>query len=461
MRAMWTHSLCLALCALAACSASSTGDGNGAVATDVHSDSVTLKTDVETSEADAADAVTTDEVDVPAIADEQDAAAEDAVEDAVTDAGEQTDLAGFFDDTGVDDAVASDVEIVCGDSGLVKGVACAPKAGVSVAFANISIDISTPCLSSGNTFHADTVADVKGSYAFNAVPPGVGTVKIVKGSFQTSIPVTIVGGQTLDLTQPTSDRCFKAGAVKIAVVQGDADSIETLLTELGFAHDDFATSSGATSAGAKFLGDGAKMNTYDVIFVDCGSKLDTIFAGTPKNTITANIKAFVAAGHSLYASDWAWLMVESAFPTAIEFYGDDLSTSKATAGPKPTAGPRQGPGPSLTEKKAGAAAYTTTGNVVDAGLAAVLGKSSTTIYEDLGTWVVMQSAGPGTTVEIESTVTDTLPATGTWGTVPLVVRFPSGAGHVVYTSFHNIAVKDAGGPVDEIKAILTYLVFTL
>ena len=448
MRYLWI----LAAIGLWACSSSTTGGGGGSSAADAKGDGFLSVTDGHNADA-AADGTSTTGIDAEddALAD----ATDPADSDGPPDSGELTDISGFFDD-------ASDVtQVVCGGAGTVKGVACAPKAGVSVAFAAVSIDIDTPCLTGATTYHADATADAKGGYTFAKVPPGSGAVKVVKGSFQTQIPVTIVGGKTVDLTQPTSDRCFKAGGVKIAVVQGDADQIESLLDDLGFAHDDLATSTGATSAGAKFLADATKMAAYDVIFVDCGSKLDSIFTGTAKTKIVANVQAFVAAGHSLYASDWAWQIVEAAFPNAIEFYGNDTSTSKATAGPSTTAGPRQGPGPTLTEKKAGAKPYTMNGNIVDSGLAAVVGKPTTTIYEDLGTWVVMQSAGTGTTVEIEALVNDVAPATGTWGTVPLVVRFPSGTGHVVYTSFHNIAVKDAGAPVDDIKAILTYLVFTL
>ena len=450
MRTFWA-TLAIALCA---CSSPSSAGGTGLLTADTSGDTA-VAADVGADATDTSDSSDANEP-TDAITDGTDAIA-DAVDDAAPDATDQPDIpSGFFDDVNT-----SDVEIVCGDSGLVKGIACAPKASVSVAFAIISLDISTPCLSGATTYHADTTADAKGAYSFDNVPPGGGTVTVVKGSFQTTIPVTILGGKTVDLTQPTSDRCFKAGGVKIAVVQGDADQIESLLDDLGFKHDDFDTAAGATSAGAKFLGNSTNMNSYDVIFVDCGSKLDTIFTGAAKTTIVSNVKAFVAAGHSLYASDWAWQIVETAFPDAIDFYGDDTSTKKSTAGPSTTAGPRQGPGPTLAEKKAGAAAYTMAGNIIDTGLAAVVGKATTTLYEDLGTWVVMQTPGKGTVVEIEASIKAVAPKAGDWGTVPLVVRFPAGTGHVVYTSFHNIAVKDAGGPVDDIKAILTYLVFTL
>ena len=459
MRAPKLRFLALLL-GLGACSSTPGGGPGGTGTVDAVVDTGTLGQDTGHSDADHADiasdtAQLTDQSDLP------DSLADDSGTDDDI-AVPESDLAGFFDDVAANDATGSiDIgPVTCGDSGIVKGVACAPSATFNVAFAAIAIDVTTPCLSGTTTFHADVQADAKGAYAFNNVPPGAGVVTVTKGSFKTTIPVTIVGGQTADLTLPTSDRCFKANGLKLAVIQGDADSIETLLDDLGFAHDNFASGTASNtdkSAAATLLTDLTKMQKYDVIFLDCSSTLDTLISKKP--AIITNIQAYVKAGHSLYASDWAWQVVEGAFPSAIEFWGDDAKLSKSTTGPSTTTGPRQGPGPTMAQKKAGAAAFTMSADIVDAGLTAVLGKASTTIYEDLGTWVVMQSPGTGTTVEVQGALTDG--KGGDWGTVPLVVRFAVGSGHVVYTSFHNIAVKDAGGPVDDIKAILTYLVFTL
>ena len=448
MRTILTY-LAAGVVSLAACSSPGTGGEVTDVGADAAKADVSLVTDADTAAA-GTDVAAMADVAASEVADAT-AAGEDAVSDVATDAAESPDIPGFFDDAG------GDVAIVCGATGGVKGVACAPKAGVSVAFAQVALDLTTPCLTGTTTFHADATADAKGAYQFSNVPPGTGTVTVIKGSFQTQLSVSVVGGKILDLSQAGSDRCFKASGVKIAVIKGDADAIEQLLDDLGFAWDGYE-SNGATSTGAKLLGDAKKLGGYDVLFIDCSSTLEGIFTSANKANMVANLQAFVAAGHSLYASDWAWQFVEAAFPNAIDFYGDDTSTKKSTTKPDLTAGPRQGPGPTLKEKQAGAGAFVMSGTIVDSGLAAVLGKASTAIYEDLGTWVVMQTAGSGASVEIEAAVKD---GANDWGTVPLVVRFPSGKGQVVYTSFHNIAVKDAGAPVDDIHAILTYLVFTL
>ena len=140
--------------------------------------------------------------------------------------------------------------------------------------------------------------------------------------------------------------------------------------------------------------------------------------------------------------------------------GADDSFSKGD-GTKPnkTAGPRQGPGPSQSQKEKGAPPYTATGEIVDSDLAKAVVKASTTLYYDMGTWVVIDGPGIGTT-SIRATIAGD---SGTWGSRPQLVTFqPSGAlGRVIFTSFHNIAQKDAGGNVDDIKAILSYVVFSL
>ncbi len=434
MRTSWA----VAILFVCACSSPTTGSGSSAI-------DAGTKVDTSLTAGDAKDTVGVQTLDAVLDTTDDDAAATDTPD--VPDV-QSLDIPGFFDDT----------TVVCGTTGQIIGVACAPKAGISVAFASVSLQVDSPCLTSGTSYQATTTADAKGAYSFNGVPPGTGTVTVVKGSFQTAIPVNVVGGQKVDLTLPSSDRCFKSSAVNIAVVKGNADQIETLLDGLGFTHTDFATSSSATSAGAKFLGDLTAMNGYDVIFIDCGSNIDNMMAGAAKATITSNIQAFVNAGHSLYASDWAWQIVQAAFPAAVDYFGVDASLTKS-ASKSTTAGPRQGPGPTTTQKKAGAPPFTMNGDIVDANLAAAVGKASTTIYEDLSEWVVMAAANTGTTVEVQAAVNDG--KGNDWGVVPLVVRFGAGKGHVVYTSFHNIAVKDAGGPVADIQAILTYLVFTL
>jgi len=308
------------------------------------------------------------------------------------------------------------------------------------------------------------IADYGGAYQIDDVPPGIVTLTFEKGAFKGSAPVPVMDGKVTDLTGAATKLCFKATGVNIAVILGDSDHIETLIDELGFKYDAFDPGTSGTvksSAAYKLLTDPAKLAKYEVLFINCGGSLQAMIEANA--SITTNIKAYVEAGHSLYASDWAWPFVEWPFPKAIEFYGVDNDFTKPEPqkpGPNQKVGPRQGPGPTLTEKKAGTPAQKIQGSFVDTGLVQALGMQSTTIYFDLGTWVVIQAAGTGTTTHL---LGDIQAKTGNWGSLPLAVSFKPGnqAGKVVYTSFHNIAQKDAGGSVDDIKAILSYLVFSL
>lgn len=368
--------------------------------------------------------------------------------------------AGALDQAAPDDAAltpAADVDAALCTPGSVIGVVCAPKAGMNVGLASVSLDVSPDC--GGAPWHAETTADAKGLYAFQKVPPGSAQLSFAKGSFKGTTTVTVKAGAQLDLTTQDAKRCLKSGAVKIAVVLGDADHIEKILDDLGFAYETFDSGTSATvdtSAAQKLLMDPAKLGTYDVLFVNCSTVLEKLLTDNPG--VLDSLQAFVGAGHSLYASDWAWNLVEGAFPDAIQFWGVEKGYGKSTKGPSATAGPRQGPGPTMAQKKAGTPALQLDAKLVDPGLAAVLAKPSTTVYQDLGTWVVMKSAGSGSSVAMQAAVST---PQGDWGTVPLVVSFPVGQGHVVYTSFHNIAQADAGGSVADIKAILSYLVFSL
>ncbi len=362
------------------------------------------------------------------------------------------------DTAGADDATTVPENVDC-TKGSVLGVACAPSQQTFVSGALVKLDLTGPCVPGG--LHLEATADAKGNYTFDNVPPGSGTIAFQKGSFQGSGNVEILPGQQTDLTG-ASKRCFKSSATSIAVITGDSDNIGELLDELGLQHTDFSdgtTSTASTSAAHALLTDPAKLAQYNVLFINCSGTVQGMFTKDPK--VADNLAQFVADGHSLYASDWAWAYVEWAFPQAIDYYGADQSFTKGQSGPDNSdkTGPRQGPGPTLTEKKNGAKPTQVAASIIDPGLSGALGQTTTTIFYDLGTWVVIDTPGFGTTVHIQGKVSS---SDGNWGTRPLAVSFhPNYQGRVVYPTFHNIAQADAGASVADIKAILSYLVFSL
>ena len=70
----------------------------------------------------------------------------------------------------------------------------------------------------------------------------------------------------------------------------------------------------------EFLTDPLWMAEYDIIFLNCGLD-DTLLAeGTYAPAALDNLRGFVDAGGSIYASDWAADTVRMTFPGRIQFY---------------------------------------------------------------------------------------------------------------------------------------------
>ncbi|MCA9570575.1 MAG: hypothetical protein KC656_22190, partial [Myxococcales bacterium] len=198
--------------------------------------------------------------------------------------------------------------------------------------------------------------------------------------------------------------------VTIMVVEGEWDDIGSVLDTLGLTYD--TVDGTVPGQAASFLTNPTLMGTYDIIFFNCG--IDDGWM-TQQAAVTTNIQSYVAAGGSVYASDYAYWFVEASYPSQIDFFGDDTF---------------------FGEPMLGMEGYITA-NVVDPSMAAIVGPTAQ-LNMDLGYWVVMQSATATTLVSGTFDVEDPL---DWWNTLsvtgPLAVRFSVGQGDVLYTSFHN------------------------
>jgi hypothetical protein len=221
------------------------------------------------------------------------------------------------------------------------------------------------------------------------------------------------------------DVCFPSDKTKIAVITGDWDAIQQILSGLGLDYDVYDGMYNYTQTAA-LLSDLELMKTYDIIFTNCGANHAMIMALTPQ--AVTNLQLYVSAGGSLYSSDWAYVYAELPWPNAINFYGD----------PGPFANPKVG------------MKTTITGSVTNPGLAGFLGKTKVKIKFDLDAWVVINSVPPTTTTHIVGDV----PQVGS--NRPLMVTHTQGAGTVLYTTFHN--EKQVTG---DMVSILNFLVFEL
>lgn len=238
-----------------------------------------------------------------------------------------------------------------------------------------------------------------------------------------------------------------------ALVTGDFDTVDGLLDEVlqgadvemelqhfdGFIHGPrFATplpydeSSLELDVEDLLLGDGPEaLANFDTAFFASGMRGagELVYDGhDPDDHLIRDeravgaLRAATADGADLYVSDWAYDLVERAWPERILWVGDDERADDAQRG-------RPG---------------TVQARVVDGELAELMGKApgdELEIVFNLDGWAVIEDVEPEVRVLIEGDVEVLDPLTGLVDAregVPLAVAFePEGAGTVVFTSFHN------------------------
>lgn len=285
----------------------------------------------------------------------------------------------------------------------ISGRVCDPSGGGWVVDATVSAAIDHDA-DGVVDWVTEARTDADGHYELRDLPPGTWEVSIQKGSYSATFTATVhdAGG----VTELTEDTCLDPDSVRIAVVEAEWDSVEHLLRDLGLTYDVY---DGANGLYGLLSPDGA-LDDYDVLFINCGdyrSIIDDLPALAPQ------LDRWVRAGGSLYVSDWAWQVVEAAWPEAIDFHGADTSFEAPAVG----------------------AAATVQADVVDTVVAYAVGDDTAEIIYDLDAWVVLDQAGEGVDVLVQADVV-TMTATSALTDRPLAVRFSPG-GRVVFTSFHN------------------------
>jgi hypothetical protein len=335
---------------------------------------------------------------------------------------------GSSDDTGSLFDAGPDTGMVggcdpCG-MGTVAGKTCAPNVKTAIPYVLVWVD-SIDC--NGVPQHYQTYSSAKGEYSLE-IPCGTQTINMRKGSFQGSYTRWIDKGMVTTMT--SADGCFAGTAAKIAVITGDWDKIEATLKLLSLKYKLIIGTGGMSSqesdTAVQFLLDATNLMTYDILFLDCSEAARPNMLGTRRAEIKANLKAFVAKGGSIYASDYALPYLTETWPTFI--LGGAHSAS-------------------------GNSSYLT--NVVDTDLAGFLGKTQVTIRYGLGPLTCISGVDPSTHVFIESTKT-----INTCDGRQMMVSFQpeTNGGRVIYTTFHNEEQPVAGG---DMQSILEYTVFLM
>ncbi len=397
--------------------------------------------------------------------------------------------------------------------------------------------VQTDCGSAGGTVSCDDPPEAScaqvcscadGSYTLDvsSCDTSSGIVFYKKGSF--------TGQANLDCT---TDPCSVdiAGGVsstaKIAVVTGAFDEIEDVLAKLGFGDvaaagelnegklvigtesftifrgggpRDFELSS-ADPDGDKYLASSALfndldlMNSFDIIFVNCGTTESVASALTLQQmvvekgtqaahahyhatqaittpTIQGNIRSFVDGGGVFYATDLAYDFIEQSIPEFMKFEGDP--DDAATAGSTNAA--QLGDSGIISDadvKNAGMnswiTASTLTTNTIDSATSPNGGSCATTLSGNSGSsnlngdgtirigdflsgWGLMNSTHDAETfVWIEGPVTWSFSESGTR---PLTASRKVGSGCVLYSSYHTSHSCPTTGFWPQ-ERVLQYLVF--
>lgn len=301
--------------------------------------------------------------------------------------------------------------------GNIEGMACTPD-GTSVSGATVTVHY-TDC--AGNPATRTVDSDALGYWSFGGIPVGDWTVEVNKGPYSTTLNVSVAEDATTSLIEGSLRSCFDRNATKIAVVGGAYDDIGSVLTSLGFTFDYY--NGNQSLDGWNFLLNANLVNTYDIIFINCGVFPEEQFAArmSELQTIGSNLRAYVESGHYIYTSDWAYYFLEAAFPDKIDFRGDDLRAENVFAG-------QQG-------EHAVA--------VTDPELAAYTGLQASLINLDLPYWAIAESSAADTKVFLRG---DARLVNGeVLSDIPFLVDFRAGAGSAVFTSYHihaNQAVDD-------------------
>lgn len=305
------------------------------------------------------------------------------------------------------------------EDGIIKGNVCTPDGAAGLSGADIWI-----LLEDGSRM--ETTSDSEGDWQLTGVPPGNYVVHVQAGVFGRSYHVVLEGGETV--TIPEDDCPLQETETKIAVVSGSYDDVGTVLLDVGIPGEQITTYDDVSWV-PELFGDINVLRTFDIVFINCGA---SEFEYTSDTTIQANLRQYIQEGGRLYASDWAYDVIETTFPTYVDFYEDDLTRDSAQVG----------------------AEQVQSGVIIDSDLAGALGTSNVTLNYPLGAWAIVQDASSDVNVYIQGNA-ETF-GFETLSNVPHTLSFRVGDGRVTYSSFH----QEPGINIQQ-EQILHYLMFML
>ncbi len=322
--------------------------------------------------------------------------------------------------------------------GSVEGRVCDPSGRTWLADALVYTYLRDDA---GNIYDTRTTySDRNGYWLLDDLPMGFEYDIYIQYASEVleSHTVQVSDGEDVVLDQPD---CFDPLQVDVAVVTGDYDDFQLVLTNMGFANYDLVDGLTGDELVA-FLSDPDALEHYDIIFFNGGHlEEDVIYDSDGSDTegqvdtILQNIAGYVEAGGTIYGSDWAYDVIEQVWPTRVNYVGDDNTPDDAQKG----------------EYDYVQAA------VSDSALAEFLGKNYIEVEFDLPVWPVMDSVDGSVSVHLSATVeyregieTISLPAR------PILISFTAGEGKVVFASF-----RVAKNATSDMVMSLQYMMYNL
>jgi hypothetical protein len=328
------------------------------------------------------------------------------------------------------------------DPGAITGRVCDPGEHSGIYNARVYVVVNR----GGKVEEVDAFTDAEGHFDLEGVPPGTYDLQVARGSFTTTVEdVVVAEAETTALDEAD---CLAPDVVNMTVYTGH-DSVEEVLARLGYTdfeivdtlsgsseHDD-TTPSWFTAA----FGDAAAFADQDILFVNCGAHEWALDNADPQDVQRAldNLRDFVEAGGNIYFSDWAYDLVEALYPDAVDWVGDDLVRDDAQRGKQ----------------------QDFVADVVDAEMAAILGRARATLRFNQGRIALAERLGPIARPLLNADITadDGNGGTETLSQVPVLLEIlPAGesGGRILFTSFHNGASN-----TPDMDDILRAIVFAL
>ncbi|MCK6514373.1 hypothetical protein L6R46_04860 [Myxococcota bacterium] len=282
-----------------------------------------------------------------------------------------------------------------------------------------------------------TVTDAEGKFKLENVYDNTDyRVYVEEGNELLEIIEVSVTTQSVVMPDPDCG----GGALNVAVVSGSYDDFEAVLDALGYGTYDLINGQTGEEL-QQFLLNSEGLAIYDVIFFNGGHLEEDLFYDTDGTDtagvvpqVLASVKAYVQSGGVLYATDWAYDVIEQAWPGKIEFVGDDNVPNDAQMGETGTV----------------------TATVADAELKESMGQETFKVNYDLDVWPPITAKGEGTRVWASGDIQWRSGAQSqTLSSSPLLVSFQDGDGRVVYGTWRNASnLNTTGGALKAVKYLL-------